>query len=359
LIHTSRLGFLLGSATAILLAVAASAGRADDTAAGVAERTNKKVVKLFGSGGYQGLAAFGTGVLVSPEGHILTVASPLLLTNELRVHLFDGRRCPAKVVVMEPELDAALIKIDQVEELPFFDLAGAARAAQAKPGDSVLAFSNEFQIATRDEPVSVQHGVIAAYSRLHGRRGIFEAPYSGYVYVIDAITNNPGAGGGALTTRSGDLLGIIGKELRNTLTDTWVNYAVPVGVLADFVEKAKKGEYRPLARSQPSGGQAGYHGIVLVPNVVERTPPFVEEVLPGSPAAKAGLRPDDLIVYLDGQQIASVKAFRELMEKLAPGATVKLEVRRADKGNGGERLLSVDIKLDEPPVRVRNTNPKR
>jgi serine protease Do len=358
LIYTLRSWSYLTSATVILLGVVASAGRTDDTAAGVAERINKKVVKLFGSGGYQGLAAFGTGVLVSPEGHILTVASPLLLTPELRVHLFDGRRCPAKVVIMEPELDAALIKIDQVEDLPFFDLAAATRAGQAKPGDSVLAFSNEFQIATRDEPVSVQHGVIAAYSRLHGRRGIFEAPYTGYVYVIDAIANNPGAGGGALTNRKGELLGIIGKELRNTLTDTWVNYAVPVGVLADFVEKAKKGEYRPVARSQPSGGQAGYHGIVLVPNVVERTPPFVEEVLPGSPAAKAGLRSDDLIVYLDGQQVASVRAFRELIEKVPPGTSVKLEVRRADKGNGGERLLSVDIRLDELPVKLKNASPK-
>lgn len=344
--------FCKALATASLLGLALAAGRAQETAAGVADQTNRKVVKLFGSGGYQGLSAFGTGVLVSADGYILTVASPLLLTPELRVHLSDGRRCPAKVVVMEPELDAALIKIDQVEDLPYFDVATAARAAPAKAGEAVLAFGNEFQIATRDEPVSVQHGVVAAYSRLHGRRGIFEAPYSGYVYVVDAITNNPGAAGGALTTRKGELLGIIGKELRNTLTDTWVNYAVPIRVLADFVEKGKRGEYKPVVRSQPLGARSGYHGIVLVPNVVERTPPFVEEVLPGSPAAKAGLRPDDLIVYLDGQQIVSVKAFRDLIDKAAPGTAVRLEIRRADKESGGERLIAVEIKLEEPPTKA-------
>ena len=320
--------------------------RAEDSVASVADQVNRKIVKLFGSGGYQGLAAYGTGVLVSPQGHILTVASPLLLTQELRVHLYDGRRCQARVIVMEPELDAALLQLDKAEDLPYFDVAAAASAPLAKTGEWILAFSNEFQIATRDEPVSIQRGVIAAYSRLHGRRGVFDAPYSGNVYVIDAITNNPGAGGGVITTRRGELVGLIGKELRNTLTDTWINYAVPIKVLADFVAKAKVGEYHPVVRALPATNQAGFHGIVLVPNVVERTPPFVEEVLPGSPAAKAGLRPDDLIVYLDGQQVVSVKAFREMIEKAPPGTVIKLEVRRADKQTGGERLVSVDLKLE-------------
>src|SRR5262249_30191593 len=157
------------------------------------------------------------------------------------------------------------------------------------------AFSNQFQIATRDEPVSVQRGVIAAYSKLQGRRGIFDFPYTGDVYVIDAITNNPGAGGGVVTTRKGELLGIIGKELRNTLTATWINYAVPIHVVAKFAELGMKGEYKPIVKERPAGGPGGYHGIVLVPNVIERTPPYVEEVMPDSPAAKAGLRPDDLI----------------------------------------------------------------
>jgi serine protease Do len=339
-------GFHLGTLAVAVLLTGSSPAGSQDSVAKVSEQVGKKIVKLFGSGGFQGLAAFGTGILVSSDGYILTVASPLLLTQELRVHLFDGRRFPARVLVMEPELDAALIKIDKTEDLPFFDVARAAKEPLAKAGDWVLSFSNEFQIATRDEPVSVQHGVVAAYSRLHGRRGIFEAPYVGNVYVIDAITNNPGAAGGAVTNRKGELIGVIGKELRNSLTDTWINYAVPIQVLAEFVEKAKKGEYRPIVRSEPAGGRAGYHGIVLVPNVVERTPPFVEEIVPGSPAAKAGLQPDDLIVYVDGQQVASVKAFRDLMNKAPPGTTVRLEVRRADKQTGSERLLGVELKLE-------------
>jgi serine protease Do len=345
---------------AAALLIAALPARGQDSFAGVSDEANKKIVKVFGSGGFQGLPAYGSGILVSSDGYVLTVASHLLETPDLRVHLYDGRRFDkVKVVVEEPALDVALLKIENVRDLPYFDVARAAKAPLAKPGDWILAFSNEFEIATRDEPVSVEHGVIAAYSKLHGRKGIFEAPYQGEVYVIDAITNNPGAGGGAVTNRQGELLGLIGKELRNSLTETWVNYAVPIQVLATFVDKAMKGQYKPIARKEPLTGQAGFHGIVLVPNVVERTPPFVEEVLPNSPAARAGLRPDDLIVYIDGEQINSVKAFNDLIDRTPPGTTLRFEVRRFEKefGTSVERLITMELKLDPP--RQRGPGKKR
>ncbi len=326
----------------------------------VIDQVNQRVVKLYGSGGFRGLVSYGTGALISPDGHVLTVANPLLDTQELLVHLYDGRRLLAKVVVVEPELDMALVKIEQAEDLPFFDLSAAGQKPLAEPGTRILGFSNQFQIATRDEPVSVQQGVIAAYSKLQGRRGIFEAPYTGDVYVIDAIINNPGAAGGVITTRKGELLGIIGKELQNTLTATWINYAVPLQAeievrrgdqvtrlsLLDFIDTAKRGEYKPIVRDKSREGSGGYHGIVLVPNVVERTPPFVEEVQPGSPAAKAGLKPDDLIVYIDGERVVSIKEFRDLVDKTRPGTQLKLEVRRGDK------LVSLDLKLDPPLARI-------
>ena len=316
------------------------AGAPAASLASVMEDVNRKMVKLFGSGGFQGLNSYGTGIIVSPTGYVLTVASPLLDTPDLLVHLADGRRLAAKVIIAEPALDAALVKIDKVDDLPCFDIAQAAKVPLAQPGDWILAFSNQFQIATREEPLSVQHGVIATYAKLHGRRGIFDAPYTGDVYVLDAITNNPGAGGGAVTTRKGELLGLIGKELRNSLSDTWINYAVPVPVLAGFVDKGMKGEYKPVERPKTVKGPAGYHGIILVPNVVERTPPYVEDTEPGSPAEKAGLKPDDLIVYVDGEKIVSIKEFKEITDKGRPGTVFKLEVRRGDK------LTSIDLKLE-------------
>jgi serine protease Do len=323
----------------------------------VGRQANQKLVKVYGSGGFRGLVDYGTGIVISADGFVLTAANHLLDTQELRCHLYDGRRSLAKVVVIEPELDAALIKIEKVDDLPHFDFLASAKACRANPGDWVLAFSNQFKIANRDEPVSIQRGVIAAYAKLPLQRGVFEAPYQGNVYVVDAITNNPGAAGGALTNRHGELIGIIGKELRNSLSNTWINYAVPVTAkvdvrqgdqivsvsLPEFVEKGMKGEYKPTSKEKKEEGQGAFTGIVFVPNVVERTPPYVEDVTDGSPAAKAGLKPDDLVVYLDGEPVASIAMFKEMLLKMRPGALVKLEVRRGDK------LMPIEITLGEIP----------
>jgi S1-C subfamily serine protease len=354
----------------------------------VAEKTNKKLVKLFGAGGFSRLNNFGTGIIVSREGHILTVASQLLDTPDLVVHLYDGQRLRAQVLVIEPELDAALLKI-RVEgkrpdepsglDLDYFDIEEAARRPRAQVGDWVLALSNTFEIALRDEPLSLQRGVIMAYTKMAGRRGVFEFPYTGEVYIVDAITNNPGAAGGALIDRKGNLLGIIGRELRNTLSDTWMNYAIPVHAsvelkirelvkdsqgreseqerterisLPEFVQKGMRGEYKPISRPRPVAGEGGWHGIIFVPNILERTPAYVEDVVPGSPAAQAGLRPDDLISFVDGEPVVSIKAFQEWIRKnTRPGSTIRLEVRR------GEALHTVELTLTAPPARPQPTRP--
>jgi serine protease Do len=325
----------------------------------VAEQVNRKMVKLFGAGGFKGLPAYGTGIVVSPTGYILTVNNHILDTADLRVHLYDGRLFRARVVSKEPELDVALLKIEdeKVDNLPYFNFAQAAARPLASSGDWVLAFSNQFEIATRDEPMSVMHGVIASYAELRGRRGIFEAPFVGHVYFLDVIANNPGAAGGAITNRKGELVGIIGRELKNTLSDSWINYAVPVQArteivrddkketvsLADFVTESMAGKWRQSTRKKGEVGMGGFHGIILVPNVVSVTPPYVEDVVPGSPAAKSGLRPDDLIVYIDGELVPSIKVFRDIMKSAPPGTELRLEVQR------GNRLQTVMLRMAEQP----------
>jgi S1-C subfamily serine protease len=93
---------------------------AQDQFATTAEQVNKKMVKLFGSGGFKGLASYGTGLVISPDGHVLTVASHLLDTQSLRVHLYDGRRFDnVKTIVTEPVLDLAILKIEGVKDLPY------------------------------------------------------------------------------------------------------------------------------------------------------------------------------------------------------------------------------------------------
>src|SRR5205814_2713535 len=90
--------------------------------------------------------------------------------------------------------------------------------------------------------------------------------------------------------------------------------------LLDFLEK--KDKYKPIVKEKSKDGGGGYTGLILVPNVVEQTPSYVEEVVLGSLVAKAGLRPDDLIVYVDGDQVVSIKAYKEILDKVRPGSTI-------------------------------------
>ncbi len=353
----------MGSQVSILALAMLALAPAEESLGEVAARVNTRLVKIYGSGGVKGLPGYGTGIIVSPDGHILTAANHLPDSSDLRVHMADGTRLAAKVIASEPELDAALLKIDDKHaagDLPFFDISKASKSPALAPGTGVLAFSNQFQIATRDEPMTAQRGVVAALAPLYGRIGVFEAPYTGPVYVIDAITNNPGAAGGALTTRKGELVGIIGRELRNDQTQTWINYAVPLNAavpsrgaqgrvltLAELVDKKEK--YRPSGRpdrAERTGDWNVRTGWVLVPQVIDRTPPFIEEVEPNSPAARAGAKPDDLIVYLDGAPVPTISTLRDILDKYRPGDKVQVEVRRQD------RLHTLVVELEPPPKPV-------
>lgn len=298
------------------------------------EQTLPRIVKIFGAGGLRNLEAYGTGFLVSSDGHIATVWSHILDREMVTVVLNDGRRFSAKVVGPEPHLDLAVLKIDADDlDLPYFDLKDA---EEASVGTRVLGFSNMFKVATGDEPVSVMHGVIAARTDLTARRGSFDAPYSGPAYIVDAVTNNSGAGGGVLVTRDGRLLGMIGKELRNARSNTWINYAVPITEIAEVVEQIIRGEYggrddTPGETENPNCYEAVDFGLVMIPDVLERTPPYVDTVLPGSAAQQAGLRRDDLILFVNDEIVQSYRMLAEELGRLEAGDTLRLIVRRGTK----------------------------
>ena len=301
-----------------------------------------KVVKIFGAGGGAKLHAYGTGFLVSDKGHIVTVWSHILDGDTVNVVLHDGRRFEGKVVGAEPPLDMAVLKIE-AEGLPFFDLA---QAAAAGPGTRVLAFSNAWKVATGDEPVTVMHGVISAKTSLAARRGAFESPYNGPVYVVDAITNNSGAAGGVLTTWDGRLLGMLGKELRNTQTNTWLNYVMPMSELKTTVEEIVTGRFSRTKKDdedespgkvKPRRYEALDFGIVTIPDVVSRTPAYIDRILPGSQAEKVGLLPNDLILFVGEDLVQSCRMLKDELGRLEANDPLKVIVRR------GDVLVSVEM----------------
>ncbi len=304
---------------------------AADSFSQVIEANQPKMVKIYGAGGVRGLESYQSGFLISESGHILTAWSYVLDTDYITAVLDDGRKFEAKLVGADPRLEVAVLKIEATE-LPFFDLPAS---VPAEGGSRVLAFSNLFGVATGDEPASVQHGIIAVKTRLDARRGTFETPYHGSVYVLDAMTNNPGAAGGALTNQHGELLAMLGKELRNAQNNIWLNYALPIEELRGSVDailagKFRPGEDKPAIKPDEAVDLASL-GVVLVPDILERTPPFVDEVRANSPGQQAGIRPDDLIVFVGENLVHSCKGFREELARIERDVPLRLVLMRGQE----------------------------
>jgi len=327
----------LGSILAIT-----STSSAQSSLAEVVAQTEPKIVKVFGAGGLRGLEAYQSGILISGEGHILTAWSYVLDADIVTVYLNDGRKLSAEVLGMDPRSEIAVLKIDG-QDLPHFKLPDA---VTLKSGAKILAFSNMFGIALGNEPASVLHGVVAARTDLAARRGAFETNYRGPAYVLDAMTNNPGAAGGALTDAQGRLAGLLGKELRSSTSNIWLNYAIPISELQPIIDQLIAGKFRPLAREEGQKKPKQHHtvaalGIQLVPDFLPRTPPFVESVKPQSNAAKTGLKADDLILFVNGRVVASCKALADELSFIDRLDPIQLTVQR------GQELVEIEL-VPEP-----------
>lgn len=337
---------LLGLLPSVAVADTAAASQTGSFAETVAA-TLPRVVKIYGSGGLKGLEAYQSGFLISDNGHVLTVWSYVLDSEEyINVVLDDGSRYPATIVNHDPRLEIAILKIEATG-LPHFDLE---QAVELRPGARVLAFSNLFGIAAGAEPASVQHGHVAAINQLAARRGAFETVYSGRVYFLDAMTNNPGAAGGALTDQDGRLAGLLGKELRNSLDNTWVNYAIPVSELATSVNSMLAGRAPPRHKTETARQPANPHtlrslGIVLVPDILAKTPAFVDKLLPGKPAEQAGLKRDDLVLFVNDRIVSSCKEFADELSFIDRIDPVRLTVQRK------QQLMEIKI---EPSKQAEN-----
>lgn len=303
--------------------------------ADVVDEVQPRIVKIYGAGGFAGLEAYQSGFLISGEGHVLTVFSYVLDSDYVTVTLDDGRRFEGKLVGHDPRLDLAVLKIE-AQDLPHFNLDAT---ASLNAGDRVLAFSNLFGIAFGEERASVLHGVVSAKSPLTARRGAFKTPYRGPAYILDAMTNNPGAFGGAVTDSQGRLAGLIGKELRDSRTNAWLNYALPIEELLPSIDAIREGKLAPRDDLENAAMPVDpvtlqSTGLELVPDVLDKTPPFVSYVRFDSPAAKAGVRPDDLVLFVNGQIVPSVAQFR-------------LEIAQTDKADGLQLTLQRGDELVE------------
>ncbi len=302
----------------------------------VIDRAQPKMAKIFGAGGFSRLESWQTGFFVSGDGLLVTVWSYVLDGQQTTVVLDDGRRVTANLVGYHPQYEIALLKAD-LQDQPHFNLDAAGLSRSGQP---ILAFSNLYGVATGNEQCSVQTGIVSSTVPLRARRGTKKINYNGPAIIVDAITNNPGAAGGALTDQQGNLLGLIGRESRSETTNLWLNYAIPaeqVSVAMDLIRAGQATESLVRPSNPTEFMTLELLGLVLVADVVERTPPFVDQVIVNSPADKAGLQPDDLIVDVNGSVVTSSKDLVSRLKSFDRDQAIKMTLQR------GDNFLTVDL----------------
>lgn len=309
------------------------------------EQLLPRVVKLYGlKAGAQ--AGYGTGVFVSADGLILTVNSLLIDARRVRVAGADGVLRDAEVVRRDNGRQLALIRllpppVADAKPAPtlFFDLAcHKPNESNLRPGDWVVVAGNPFKVAEGAETVSLAHGVFSARTRLDARRANKEFSYHGEVLILDAVTSNPGAPGSAVVDLDGRFVGLIGREVTSNLTHTHLNYAIPRGVLCEFLREDGSKPKPAEAESSP----AQDWGIRLTRMGYRKLPAMVERIRHGSLAEKAGIRQDDVILSVNGTNVSDPEEYDKRLALILPGEALDLVVRR------GRSIVPIRLEPEKP-----------
>jgi Do/DeqQ family serine protease len=260
----------------------------------------------------QRAASLGSGVIVSSSGYILTNHHVVEAADEIEVALPDGKKLLAKVVGNDPETDIAVLQVD-AEKLPAITFGSS---DSLRVGDVVLAIGNPFGVGQ-----TVTSGIVSAL----GRTGLGINTFENFIQTDAAI--NPGNSGGALVDASGALIGINTAIFSRSGGSMGIGFAIPVSTAKMVLEQIVK-----------SGSVTrGWIGV----EVQEITPPVAESfklgstrgaliagVLRGGPADKAGVKPGDVLVEVEGKPVADPAAMLNLVAALAPGASARMKLKR-------------------------------
>ncbi|RJX33564.1 MAG: Do family serine endopeptidase [Oxalobacter sp.] len=281
--------------------------------------------KFFGDrpNGTRKLSSLGSGVIVSADGFILTNNHVVATADEIEVALVDGRKAKAKVVGTDPETDLAVIKID-LPNLPAITLG---RMDQAKVGDVVLAIGNPFGVGQ-----TVTMGIISALGRTQLGINTFE----NFIQTDAAI--NPGNSGGALVDANGNLLGINSAIYSRTGGSLGIGFAIPVSTVKTVMEAI-------ITTGYVVRGWIGVEPQDITPELAEsfslpkKDGVIIAGVLKNGPADRAGIKPGDVLVSIEGQPVPNTSELFNRIAQLAPGSKAKITVLRKE----GEATLNVGI----------------
>jgi S1-C subfamily serine protease len=272
------------------------------------------------SGAQSAQTGLGSGVLVSPNGYLLTNAHVVDGADDIEVTLSDGRSASAKLVGTDADSDLALLKValDNVPVIPFGDI------AQLSIGDPVLAIGNPFNVGQ-----TVTSGIVSALDR--NQLGL--SAIENFIQTDAAI--NPGNSGGALVDGEGRLVGI--------------NTAIPVDIAREVMDAL-------IRDGQVTRGWIGVQPRDLTPEFADsfqlpvHQGVLVTGVLRDGPAAVAGLKPGDVVTAIGGRRVANTAQLLRAVAALRPPASAVLDVQR------GSQTLRMEVPVARrPPAQKRDS----
>ncbi len=308
------------------------------------EGVQPAVVKIYGAKGFRGVFGYMTGVIVHKSGLVITRGSVTLdEAHHIDCHLHDGRRFEAQIRRDDRRSRMTLLKLIAPAGTEF-SVAPLGTSKNVRPGDFVLLIGNAYKVAIGKEPCAVNLGVVSAFTRMKMRSGLSDFPYDGRVILHDAM-NNPGVYGGPLVNIQGKVIGLSGTITESRATNVQIHYAIPIDDLKAFIEDTLKNPdasrlYSPRRPNARAKKPEGFHGIRVLRGGFNRaTEAYVDRVVPGSPADKAGIRADDLIIKVDEMPVKSWKTFTKIMKKYRAGETTRLTLKRKDQ----IKLISITL----------------
>jgi serine protease Do len=265
--------------------------------------------------------ALGSGVIVSQEGHILTNHHVIANMQEIRVQLTDGRILPAQLIGTDEAVDIAVLQVNaaNLTPLPFGD------SDQVRVGQMVFAVGNPFGLQE-----TVTRGIVSAKGRA--------LRDSGVEFLQTDAAVNPGNSGGPLLDVHGQVIGINSAIFSQTGGWAGISFAIPSNVARTTMQAI-------LKNGRPVRGYLGLNMMSLNPPLAQqfRVPDtqgaLIADVVPGSPAENAGLKPGDVVRKFNGKEVANATALRDLIAGASIGTKVELEILRY--GQQGKTTLEI------------------
>jgi Do/DeqQ family serine protease len=272
-------------------------------------------------------SSLGSGVIVSPEGYVLTNNHVVAEADEIRVALKDGRETTAKVVGTDPGTDLAVLKIslDKLPVLPF-------RESPMQVGDVVLAIGNPFGVGQ-----TVTQGIVSAM----GRQGLGINTFEDFIQTDAAI--NPGNSGGALIDVAGNLIGVNSAIYSRSGGNQGIGFAIPAS-LAKTVMQAIIRDGRVVR------GWLGIEVRTLDATLAEQIGSRVNKgvavagIVRGGPAQKGGMEPGDIMVSINGEAVNDAQTAINRIAAFKPGTDLRTVVMRDN------REVELKIRIGERPA---------